>query len=180
MIYLILGLILFFGPHLVALVPPLKAMAVARLGASGYRIAFSIIALIGLGLIVWGKSVAPFDAVYDPPGKGRYAALWLVLLACLILPAYALKGYFKALLRHPMSIAIALWAVGHLAANGDLASMLLFGSFGLYGVIGAFASSPPAPFQPRVVFDIASLIIGALLFAGLLRAHGFITGVPLQ
>ena len=51
----------------------------------------------------------------------------------LLFAAY-LPGRIKAKLRHPMLAAIKFWALAHLIANGDLASIILFGSFLAYAV----------------------------------------------
>ncbi|MGA7545316.1 MAG: NnrU family protein, partial [Methyloceanibacter sp.] len=45
-------------------------------------------------------------------------------------------GQIKAKVKHPFVDAISTWALAHLIANGDLASMILFASFLAYAVLG--------------------------------------------
>jgi uncharacterized membrane protein len=41
-----------------------------------------------------------------------------------------------AVSRHPLLLALALWALAHLAPNGDLAHLVLFGLFAGFAVLG--------------------------------------------
>jgi uncharacterized membrane protein len=36
--------------------------------------------------------------------------------------------------RHPVLLGFAIWAAGHIIANGDLRSILLFGGFALFAI----------------------------------------------
>ena len=41
----------------------------------------------------------------------------------------------KAKLRHPMTLSVKVWALGHLLSNGNLADVLLFGGFLAWSVL---------------------------------------------
>ena len=45
----------------------------------------------------------------------------------MIVAAY-IPGNIKRMLKHPMLVGVKLWALAHLLANGDLASIILFGA----------------------------------------------------
>ena len=59
--------------------------------------------------------------------------------AFILLVAAYVPGQIKAKVRHPFLVAIKTWALAHLIANGDLASIFLFGSFLLYAVYDRIA-----------------------------------------
>ena len=101
----------------------------------------SLVSLAGLGLIIWGKSISPFQMVWQPIYEWRsLLALMLMIpaLICVVAGNVPLS-YLRKLLRNPMLLGILLWSLSHLWANGDLASILLFGSFALWSTIKLFS-----------------------------------------
>ncbi|MDQ4060491.1 MAG: NnrU family protein [Pseudomonadota bacterium] len=135
MAILLVGLVLFLGAHLLPTFPEPRARLRGRLGEGPYRGLFSLVSLVGFALIVWGYSRAPFVGVWTPPVWTRHLALLLMIPAMILLVAtYAPPGRIKAAVRHPMLAAVKIWAFAHLLANGDLASILLFGAFLAYAV----------------------------------------------
>jgi uncharacterized membrane protein len=135
MTILILGIIVLIGIHFVPAFPDLRDSLMARLGRNGYRALFSVVSLLGLALVVWGFAKAPVVQIWAPPVWTRHLALLLMLPVCPLLFAAYLPGKIKAKVRHPMLAAIKFWALAHLIANGDLASIILFGSFLAYAVV---------------------------------------------
>ncbi len=134
MTLLILGLILFLGWHLLPTRPDLRARLVARLGEGPYKGLFSLVSIAAFVLLVWGYRAAPFVPVWDPPVWMRHLTLLLMVLAAILMVAAYVPGRIKAKLKHPFLTSVKTWAVAHLLANGDLASILLFGSFLAYAV----------------------------------------------
>ena len=57
-----------------------------------------------------------------------------MLPAFIFIVAAYVPGQIKEKLKHPFLVAIKTWALAHLIANGDLASIILFGSFLAYAV----------------------------------------------
>ena len=57
-----------------------------------------------------------------------------MLPAVIALVAAYIPSHIHAMLKHPMLVAIKIWALAHLLANGDLASLVLFGSFLAFAV----------------------------------------------
>jgi uncharacterized membrane protein len=170
---LIIGIALFFVAHLMPLAPGLRGRLTERLGRNAYLAASSLVSAVGLVLMIWGYSIAraaPSAAtmVYQPPDWARPATIVLVFLAFISFGIYLHKTRLRNLLRSPMSIAIALWATGHLLSNGSLPSLVLFGSFLLYALVdiavNAIRGTVPA-IIPKPRHDIAAVLAGMLLFA---------------
>lgn len=130
-----LGLAAFLGVHIVPMLPRLRGRLVGKLGRQRYLGLYSLVSLLGLGMIVLGMRGAPYAHVYVPPPWGHDAARWIMPLAFVLLVATYLPGHLRKTLRHPMLLSISLWAVAHLLANGDLASVLLFGGFAVFAVV---------------------------------------------
>jgi len=171
MTVLILGLVLFLGMHSVRIVAgPLRdAQVVARPGL--WKGLYSLVSAVGLGLIIWGwmlyRPAAP--VLYDPPVWGRHLAMALVWPAFILLAgSNGPVGKIKAAVQHPMLIGIILWSLAHLLANGDLASVLLFGGFLVFSVadlVSALGHKTPAPVAVGVLPDVIMVVAGTALYA---------------
>lgn len=107
---------------------------IGRLGENGYRAMFSTLSMLGFVLIVWGFARAPVIQVWSPPNWTRYVAMVLMVPVFILLVAAYVPGEIKAKVEHPFLVAIKTWALAHLIANGDLAAIILFGSFLAYAV----------------------------------------------
>ena len=183
MTLLVAGLALFIVLHLVPSVPPLRAGLVAGMGEKRYRGAFSALAFAGLALIVWGYSAAPFEPVYSPPDWGRQAAMWLAPAAFVLFAAANMATHIRSVVQHPMLLGLFLWALAHLAANGDLRSLLLFGGLAGFSVAAAVSAvargkRPPADKAPRLAMDAAALASGLVAAAVFAYFHAALFGVP--
>ncbi len=178
MILLILGVGLLTALHL----PQVKAAITARAGQSGYGPALGAISIVALALIVLGWRLSEFVPLYEPPIWGRHANFGLSFLAFLCLGIFLFRGRLRHVLRFPMGIAVALWSVGHLFANGDLRSLILFGGLLLSAIlliaIGINQGFRPSP-ETRSGHDLLSLVIGAALFSVMTQFHPVLTGVPI-
>lgn len=127
MVYLAAGLVLFFGVHIVPMLPTVKASLERRFGAMPFKGIYSLIALTGFVLIVFGMSRASDQQVFVPrPRAAQLAAFVIPVAFCLLVAAY-IPSNFRRAIRHPMLAGVFLWALTHLTANGDLAAVLLFG-----------------------------------------------------
>ena len=129
---LIVGLILFLGVHSLSIVnEPLRNRLNASMGEGAFKGLYSVVSLVGLVLIVWGYGAARMDPtlIYMPPAWLKHVAFLLLVPVFPLLFATYLPGKIKAKLKHPMLIAVKLWALAHLLANGMLHDLLLFGSF---------------------------------------------------
>jgi uncharacterized membrane protein len=94
---------------------------------------------------------------------------------------FLFRGAFRRKLRFPLALAVAFWAIGHLFARGDLASLTLFGSM-LASAIALFAlgifNASPSPSEVRPGHDFLSVFAGIALFAAMAQLHPLISGVP--
>jgi uncharacterized membrane protein len=187
MLQLILGLVLFLGTHSVSIVrPDWRDQAAARIGATPWKLAFSALSVLGIVLIVFGYgAVRGADPIllYQPPAWLRHVALLLMLpVFPLVLAAY-LPGRIRDRLKHPMLLAVKLWASAHLLANGTLADLLLFGSFLAWAVVDLISvkrrGAPPPPGAPAGRWnDLIAVAAGLGVYAAfVLFMHRWLFGV---
>lgn len=171
MTILILGLMLFLGVHSVRiLAAPFRNAQVAA-NPGRWKGLYSVISAVGLGLIIWGWiQFRPMASqLYDPPPWGRHAAMGLVWVAFVLLAgSNGPVGRIKATVRHPMLLGTILWSAGHLLANGDQASALLFGAFLVWAIvdlISALGRGEPAPVVTKPIADVIAVVAGTALYA---------------
>ena len=129
---MILGLIVFFGVHTLTIQRKLRAEVIAATGEGGYKIGYALASFAGLALIIWGfakyRATGWID-VWTPPTALKHITVALMLPAVIMVVASYIRGRIYTTLKHPMLTGIKLWAAAHLLANGDLGSIILFGSF---------------------------------------------------
>jgi uncharacterized membrane protein len=132
-------LALFLGVHsLQSLAPQVRQNAISRWGALGFKAVYAAASLLGLYLLVQGYGLARLDPVvlWTPPRGMQHATILLMWLAMVLLvAAYVPGNQIKAKLRHPMTLSVKVWALGHLLSNGNLADVVLFGGFLLWSVL---------------------------------------------
>lgn len=181
---LITGMVLFFGIHLLASTP-VRATLARALGAKPYKGVFSLISIVGLGLMIWGFGLSRYgpDAariVFNPPVWGPLVTPFLVFAGLVILGAGHGKSHIRKIVRQPMSVGVALWAFGHLFSNGNLNEVLLFGGFlvyAIYDIVISTAKGKVADFEPTFKSDIKAVVIGAVVFAVIMHFHFNLFGV---
>lgn len=186
-----IGLAVFLGIHLVPTNPGLRRSLQDRFGANAYKGLFSLLSLAGLAMIVIGYGEARGLAranpqIFVPPSWTRHVTYLLMAAAMVLLAAAYVPSRIRDRAGHPMLAAIALWALGHLLVRGDLASLLLFGSFLAYAAydrVSAQRRAAPGPLgnvPGTVRGDAIALAVGLGVFAVmLLWGHGALIGVPL-
>ena len=141
---LILGLIVFLGVHSVRIVADgWRSAQIARRGLNAWKGLYSLVSLAGFALIIWGYGLARTQpqALWTPPRWAPHLSSLLMLFAFILLvAAYVPSNGIKRGVRHPMLLGVMLWAIAHLLANGTLADLLLFGSFGVWAVLDFVAA----------------------------------------
>ena len=185
MLVLLIGLVLFLGIHSVRIVAPgWRDTQLAAIGEGPWKGVYSLVALVGFVLIVWGYSLARPDAafIYEPPSWIKHVAALLMLLAFISLAVSLLPaGKLKPVLKHPMLLAVKIWAVAHLIANGDLASILLFGSFLAWAVIDRVSlkrRDAPIAREGALSWDIAAIVAGVVVYLLFVwQLHAMLFGV---
>lgn len=162
MYILLLGITIFIGIHLVPGWVGFRHKMVARLGERPYKGLYSITALAGLILIVYGKSKAGFQPIWEPPVWGKNAAILLMVFSFVLLVAAEIKSNIKRVTPHPMLWGVALWSGAHLIANGDLASMLLFGSFLAFSLFAMFSANMRGAAKQEKKYPLTKDVVAVL------------------
>jgi uncharacterized membrane protein len=184
----ILGLVVFLGAHVFVTMRDHRAAVVARIGEWPYRGLFSLVSIIGIVLIGYGfaaYSAAGPIAVWYPPGWTRHIVVALMWPASIMIAAAYIPGNIKRVLKHPMLVGVKTWAFAHLCANGDLGSIILFGSVLAWAVYDRItlkrrkdAGAPPIPIG-GTKNDIIAIVVGTIIYLALgFVFHPVVIGVP--
>jgi uncharacterized membrane protein len=187
LLVMILGLALFLGVHTLTTQRELRAQIIARSGEGGYKIGYTLVSVAGLALIIWGfahyRATGWID-VWFPPNAFKHIAVALMLPAVILVVASYIRGRIYTTLKHPMLAGVKLWAAAHLIANGDLGSIILFGSFLGWAVFDrislkhrADAGAPPIPVGGQAN-DLIAVAVGIVAYLALGFAfHPVVIGV---
>ncbi len=182
MYWLIAGLAVFFGVHMFSTFRTAREKLIQRLGEKRYKAGYALLAIAGVILIVIGVGKSEPVPLWEPAEWGRYAAVWFMPFAFISLAAAFIPGNFKRFTPHPMLWGVTLWALLHLLANGNLADLVLFGSFGLFAVHAMSAQNArgarPSQFRRPLFYDAAVVAAGLILYWLFLHFHAKLFGVP--
>jgi len=198
MAWLILGLVLFLGAHSTRIFAENWRQAILeRLGEKAYKGVYTLVSLVGFGLMVFGFDQVRWDSplLWAPPVWVKHAAALLMLLSLVLLAsAYTPRNAIKVKLHHPMVLSVKVWALAHLLANPRLADVVLFGAFLLWSVLNFRAARQrdrlaaaatetgaettlPAP-EVSAAATWRAIGIGVVVWAFLLsRGHTWLFGV---
>lgn len=182
------GLILFIGAHSVSIVAhSWRDRTVDRIGLRVWQAIYAVIALLGLILIIRGYADLRGQSayLYSLPRWVHGISMVLMLPVFPLLLATYLPGMVKSAAKHPMLVAVKLWAVAHLLANGTVADVLLFGSL----LVWAVADRISLKRRPQRTTPSASsgqwndliVVIGGLMIYSLMIqfGHRLLIGIPL-
>jgi len=208
----------FFLTHSIPVRPAIRARLVERIGPRGFGLMYSALSVGMLALLIWSAGEAPYVHLWPQMAWHRHAAHMGMLAVCLILALgiarpnpFSFGGAWNDRFdparpgivrwtRHPILLALALWAGVHLVANGDLAHVILFGVLGSFAIAGRAVidrrkrrilgplrwevldtarKAAPLFHAPRFWSALfVRLVIGLVAFAALLLAHPHVIGVP--
>lgn len=172
---MVAGLVIFFGIHMVPMLPALRASVVQGSGEGRYKAVFSLLSGVGLVMIVWGYAVAPRGPQWLLPSElARQAAPLTVALGLILLAAANMRTHIRRALGHPMLLGIGLWSATHLLANGHAKATLLFGAFLAYAAIdlgSALARGARKDFRPRALHDAVAVGSGLALALIVMAVH---------
>ncbi len=188
MTFLVLGLAIFLGVHsLRMLADGWRTRTRARVGEGPYKGLYSVASLLGFGLIIYGFGLArqqPLQLWALPFAMKHVASLLMLVSFVLLAAAYVPGNQIKARLHHPMVLGVKVWALAHLLANGNLAHVVLFGTF-LAWAVWNFVAAKRRDRAGGVVYPtgttqatVVTLAVGVgawVLFAFWL--HGLLIGV---
>lgn len=201
----------FLLSHSIPVRPPVKSALSQRLGAAGFTLAYSLLSIGALAWLIGAAARAPVVMVWDWSPWQNHVTFTAMALACAVATlaigrpnplsfggAYnerfdpsqpGIVGWF----RHPLLVALLLWSLGHLLANGTLSHVILFGLFAVFCLVGmrlidrrkrrmfgetewARLAGGPRVIQPTVNGGLR-LALGALAYCLLLLGHGPLIGV---
>jgi len=185
---MIFGLVLFLGTHSVRIVANnWRERVLRQRGENLWMGLYSVISIIGFILIIQGYGQARLDplVIWLPPQWLKNVVSVLLLPTFIFLLAAYIPGTrIKALTGHPMIASVKLWAFAHLLANGNLADIVLFGSFMLWAIFD-YRASRRRDKRAGVLYphagvgrDVAVISFGILLWlAFILYLHEWLIGV---
>lgn len=212
-----LAFTVFFVTHSVPVRPPVRPWLQARLGRTGFSLAYSALSFAVLALLIVTAGRAPIIPLWHWAPWQNHVVLTLMLPVCVILGlAIARPNPFSfggirnesfdptrpgivRLTRHPLLLAMAIWAGAHIIANGQLAYAILFGTFAGFAILGmslvdrrrrrtmgeemwhkldtARRRCPVLPAPMSWSGAISRLVLGAGLYFTLLVLHPWLFGV---
>jgi uncharacterized membrane protein len=209
----VLAFAAFFLTHSVPIRPPARPWLRARLGPAGFGLAYSALSLGVLAWLIAAAGRAPHVPLWAWAPWQNHVPLAVMLPVCLILAlAVARPNPFSfggarnerfdpahpgivGLTRHPLLLALALWAAAHAVPNGDLAHVILFGTFAGFALMGGRlvdrrkrremgaewsrldAARKGAPRPASWTLAALRLGAGAALYVALIWAHPYLFGV---
>jgi len=183
MTLLIAGVALFALLHLIPMYGRGVRGAVAgKIGEKPYKGLFALASLGSIILLVRGwKSTSPM-LWYEPPVWAFHATPLVLLFAFLLFFASGAPTNIKRVVRHPQLTGTFLWAAGHLLANGEDRSVVLFGGFALWSVLAIIGSNRrdgewKKPERQPIAKDIITVLIGLGLYAAVVFGHEYVIGV---
>ena len=189
MALLVLGLLLFLGIHSVSIAAPAwRQRQVASLGDKPWKAIYSIVSGVGLALLIIGYDHARRSGIvlYQPPLFLRHLTLLLMVPVFPLLIATYFPGRISRAAKHPMLLAVKIWATAHLLANGSLADVLLFGGFLAWAVADRISVKRRSPVDahavpgapPRPYNDLIAIFGGIALYLAFIGGlHYWLIGV---
>lgn len=200
----------FIVSHAIPAVKPLRAYLIRALGFKMYVAMYS---LMSVGVLVWlgfAYADAPYEEVWEFEEWMRWVTIILMLPSCLLMTVGLMSpnplslslvspdGYdperpgIVGLMRHPVIWSIGLWAIAHMAPNGDVASLAMFTLLLLAGLTGPKSIDAKrrmklgeeewlalaSPRRTLLGINGKALIAGCVLYTALFQAHIWVIGVP--
>jgi uncharacterized membrane protein len=220
MTLLIIACATFVILHLGVSSTPLRGIFLEALGDNGYLVLYSLLAIASLGTMIYAYSgIARTDILWHPHLIAFSVSKVLILFAFVLLVmgtmtknptamkmegaiSQEIRGILK-ITRHPIQWAILLYAIGHIIANGDTASIILFGTLTLVASVGMvamdnrkkansdenwqafFATTSLVPFaalisgKTRLAFEEINwlaVVVGLVLYACAYWLHDMVSG----
>ncbi len=222
---LLIAAALWIATHLGISSTSVRARAVSIIGEGAYLGAYSLLAVATLTFLILAWADAPRDVWL------WYPAVWQTWVALLVMPAafillvtgllgpnptsvgqerrLADPGTVRGVLRitrHPVQWAFLLWALAHVPANGELATLILLAAIALVAGFGTmlidrkrgaaagddwqhFASvTSNLPFAAILTgrnrlalreIGVGKLMLGLVVYVLVIASHRWIAGVPI-
>jgi uncharacterized membrane protein len=185
-----LGVALFAGPHLFStLLPGTRDGFKASLGEGPFKGIYALLSLAGLVLLALAyldgrAGPNALDVYYQPAEAARHITMLLALVGFILLAGSHGKGHIRKIVKHPMSLGVGLWSLGHLLANGEKAVVVIFGMLLVVSVVDIIFSTARGKvpsYEPNLRSDIIAVVAGVIVYAVMAFGfHPFILNVPVQ
>ena len=144
LVWLAAATLFFVGIHPAISGSPLRRVLVGAVGEAAFQAAFALLSIGGLAWMVLAFRAAPHEPLWSAPGLAWIPVVLMPVSAVLVVlgvtsanPTSAGQGSalerdepargVTRITRHPFLVGVILWAAGHIAANGDAASLIFFG-----------------------------------------------------
>lgn len=185
MLLMLAGLFVFIGMHAFTAQRDARAAVIARIGQGPYMGLYSLVSTAGVLMVAYGYGIwraAEPAQLWSPPIGVRHLALSLMIPAAILLVAAYVPSHIRLWLKHPMLAAIKLWALAHLVANGDLATIVLSLAVLAWAVYVRISmkrrDEAPKPAPRGWSGDIIAVFAGLALYLFLLYIfHPYVVGV---
>lgn len=179
MALLLLGLALWIAAHLFKRVAPdARARLQERMGEASKGL-FALVLVVSVVLMVLGYRGAAFVPLYTAPGWTVHLVDLGMIFAIALFGLGASKSSLRGKLRHPQLTGFALWAGLHLTVNGDLASVVMFGTLLVWALVEmpVINAQEPAP-EPyaggSTKGTVRLLVISLVLYAIITSVHAWL------
>ncbi len=191
MLWLVLGLVIFLGPHFMRVFwPEQRESLIAKWGLNGWKMRYTVASLLGFGLIIWGYGQARATGMqvwFPPVGLKHLNSLFTLVALILLVASQVPANHIKSILKHPLTLSVKVWAFGHLLAVGSVAGIVLFGSFLVWAILvfktarQRDRAAGTVPATPKILNTLIVLVGGVAVWAFFaFYAHGAWIGVPLM
>jgi uncharacterized membrane protein len=148
------ALTLFLASHAIPARPPVRRQLIAIAGERAYLFTYSIVSLLLLAWLFVASASAPFMELWAFEDWQRLVPAVAMPIACVLIvfaltspnPLSLAIGWRRSfdperpgiagVVRHPVLWAALIWSVAHIVPNGDVAHLLLFGTFALLSIGG--------------------------------------------
>ncbi len=188
MVSLITGLVLFFSTHSISIIAPGYREKFVKTNEKAYKAVYTVLSLIGLYLIVTGYAALKQNPslIYVGFQSLRPVVSVLMLIGFILFWAPYLPGKIKSVTKNPQLLSVILWSFSHLLVNGNLADILLFGSFLVWAVIDLVSMKKRqqkfmSPLNASWVNDVIAIVIGTVVYVLFAKyLHAIFIGVPLM
>lgn len=181
MILFLAGILLFFGIHILSLLPSIRELLVSRISLPVYMGLYSIVSLAGLVCIATGYDSNSMP-IYATIGWFHTYSVYAMGGAFFFVTAAYLPCYVRTIVLHPMSIGVSIWAISHLLLNSDWMSVVLFGSFLLYALASVLKQGKNIKIKmsANILYDGLAVIIAMFGTYGVYNYHDLFFGVSVS